>query len=41
MPDTYIGKIEALRERDPEVYFAVTVLWQVMNSWIYGLETYG
>ena len=40
-PDAYIGKIEALRERDPEVYFAVTVLWQVMNSWIFGLETYG
>jgi len=40
-PDTYIDKIEALCDRDPEVYFAVTVLWQVMNSWIFGLETYG
>jgi HEAT repeat protein len=40
-PDTYVDRIEALCDRDPEVYFAVTVLWQVMNSWIFGLETYG
>ncbi len=40
-PDAYIGRIEALRGQDPEVYFAVTVLWQVMNSWIFGMETYG
>ncbi len=36
----YINEIEALRLRDPEVYFAVTVLWQIMGSWIYGLEEY-
>jgi hypothetical protein len=37
----YINKIEALKQKDPEVYFAVTVLWQIMNSWIYNLEDYG
>jgi HEAT repeat protein len=38
---SYIRQIEALRLKDPEVYFAVTVLWQIMSSWIYGLEEYG
>jgi HEAT repeat protein len=33
--------IEALRLRDPEVYFAVTVLWQITSSWVYGLEMHG
>lgn len=37
----YISQIEALRLQDPEVYFAVTVLWQIMSSWVYGLEEYG
>lgn len=37
----YISQIEALRLKDPEVYFAVTVLWQIMSSWIYSLEEYG
>jgi len=36
----YIREIEALRLKDPEVYFAVTVLWQIMSSWVYGLEEY-
>lgn len=36
----YIHKIEQLKQRDPEVYFAVTVLWKIMNSWIYNLEEY-
>lgn len=40
-PARYIGEIEALKSKDPEVYFAVTVLWQIMNSWVYGLEEYG
>ena len=38
--DKYIHEIEQLREKDPEVYFAVTVLWKVMTSWIWGLEEY-
>jgi len=37
----YISQIEALRLKDPEVYFAVTVLWQIMSSWVYGLEEHG
>ncbi len=32
--------IEKLKERDPEVYFAITVLWKIMSSWAYGLEEY-
>ncbi len=39
-PESYVEQIEALRERDPEVYFAVTVLWKIMTSWINGLEEY-
>lgn len=37
----YISQIEMLRQRDPEVYFAVTVLWKIMTSWVYNLEEYG
>jgi len=37
----YIDKIERLKERDPEVYFAVTVLWKIMTSWVWNLEEYG
>ena len=36
----YIDQIERLRERDSEVYFAVTVLWKIMTSWVYNLEEY-
>lgn len=36
-----IQEFEVLRLRDPEVYFAVSVLWQITNSWVYGLEMYG
>ncbi|MGD9494751.1 MAG: HEAT repeat domain-containing protein [Armatimonadota bacterium] len=32
--------LERLRDADPEVYFAATVLWQVACSWIDGLEEY-
>jgi HEAT repeat protein len=35
-----IGQIEQLRRRDPEVYFAVTVLWKLLASWVYDLEEY-
>lgn len=38
--ESYIGKIEALRKRDPEVYFAVTVLWKIIGSWIYNMKEY-
>ena len=36
----YIYEIEQLKTRDKEVYFAVTVLWKIMTSWIWGLEEY-
>jgi hypothetical protein len=36
----YISQIEELKQRDKEVYFAVTVLWKVLSSWVNGLEIY-
>jgi len=36
----YIDQIEQMRDRDKEVYFAVTVLWKIMSSWIEGLDIY-
>jgi len=36
----YLNKIETLRNYDPEVYFAVTVLWKIIGSWIYNLKEY-
>ena len=38
--DAMLPDIEALAAKDPEVYFAVTVLWKIMASWVYGLEEY-
>ena len=40
-PESYIEQMEVLRLKDPEVYFAATVLWQIMSSWVYTLEEYG
>jgi len=34
------AQIEELRRRDSEVYFAVTVLWKILASWVYDLEEY-
>jgi HEAT repeat protein len=36
----FLHEIESLRKQDPEVYFAVTVLWKILTSWVYGLEEY-
>jgi len=36
----YIHEIELLKQRDPEIYFAVTVLWKITSSWVYNLEEY-
>lgn len=33
-------QISKLCENDPEVYFAASVLWQVLSSWIYELGEY-
>lgn len=38
--EKFINDIEQLRDVDTEVYFAVTVLWKIMSSWIYNLEEY-
>ncbi len=38
--ESMIGGIEDLRQRDPEVYFAVTVLWKIIESWVYDLREY-
>jgi hypothetical protein len=36
----YIAEMEELNNKDPEVYFAVTLLWKIMTSWIYELKEY-
>lgn len=36
----YISQMEELKQKDKEVYFAVTVLWKVLSSWVNGVETY-
>ncbi len=36
----FLSEIEHLRVKDPEVYFAVTVLWKIITSWVYNLEEY-
>lgn len=36
----FLKHIEDLKQIDPEVYFAATVLWKIMASWIYNLEEY-
>jgi HEAT repeat protein len=36
----YIDQIEKLKSKDQEVYFAVTVLWKILSSWIEGLDVY-
>ena len=38
--EKFISQIEELKTKDHEVYFAVTVLWKVLSSWIKGLEIY-
>ncbi len=35
-----LSEIEQLAASDPEVYFAVTVLWKILASWVYELEEY-
>jgi len=32
--------IDAICKKDPEVYFAASVLWQIVASWIYDLREY-
>jgi hypothetical protein len=37
----FIGELEALKAQDLEVYFATTVLWKIVSSWVYDLKEYG
>jgi hypothetical protein len=36
----WASRLEQLQKQDPQVYFAVTVLWQIMASWIADLNEY-
>lgn len=38
--EKYISEIERLKNKDPEVYFAVTLLWKITTSRINGLKEY-
>lgn len=38
--EQYINQLEELKNKDKEVYFAATVLWKVLSSWIDGLDIY-
>jgi len=38
--ESFITQIEELKQRDKEVYFAVTVLWKILSSWINDLDFY-
>ncbi len=38
--DALVGQIKELSKHDPEVYFAVTVLWKILASWVYNLEEF-
>jgi len=35
-----INDIESLKKTDPQLYFAVTVLWKITSTWIYQLKEY-
>ena len=39
-PDRIIKDIEQLKQDDPQLYFAVTVLWKITSSWVYQLKEY-
>lgn len=39
-PNRMINDIEKLKGIDPQLYFAVTVLWRIASSWIYQLKEY-
>ncbi|MBI3832697.1 MAG: hypothetical protein HY291_24455 [Planctomycetes bacterium] len=34
------GDLEAICKADPEVYFAASVLWQIVASWVNDLREY-
>jgi hypothetical protein len=38
--EKFISEIEDLKNKDREVYFAVTVLWKILSSWVGNLEIF-
>ena len=38
--ERYIAEIEKIKDKDPEVYFAATLLWKIMTSWTYELKEF-
>lgn len=36
----YVTEIEKIKNKDAEIYFAVTLLWKIMASWTYNLKEY-
>jgi HEAT repeat protein len=38
--EAMVPDIEELATQDPQVYFAATVLWKIIASWVYNLEEY-
>jgi hypothetical protein len=38
--ERYVAEIEKLKELDSEVYFAATLLWKIITSWVYDLKEY-
>jgi hypothetical protein len=38
--ESFITQIEELKQKDKEVYFAVTVLWKILSSWIKDVDLY-
>lgn len=39
-PDAYLSQVEELKIKDPEVYFATTLLWKILSNWIANLDEY-
>lgn len=39
-PNRLINDIERIKKSDPQLYFAVTVLWKITSSWVYQLKEY-
>jgi len=38
--EKHVAEIEKLKDYDSEVYFAATLLWKIITSWIYELKEY-
>jgi hypothetical protein len=39
-PENYVEEVAQLKNDDPEIYFAVNVLWKILTSWIHNLKEY-